>query len=776
MRGRNLDQTAILQNFPPKIPLNPPNPSRDRLLRESSPFPFQTNQYLKDKNKTEEYKQAPGRPLISVSNKNQKRVIIKPDGSKINMLKINRNPKGQPKRIQAPFATETPIYSARRVINKKPRIANEKEKANLNREKTGVKNLIQSENNETVSPRRFNNKKDQNINKNVFYEQNNELVIPPLPNQNVAVIQQTDFQNPNLPLIPSSRNRFKQSQFPKRIKQIDAIVKEHREILNKLINIVESKIPQKANESLIKINEFVEKPLNSLLSNTIQSYLSNFFEKNSMFEKIIGNSEQVMQNEYQQITDSLSEHKIMISQFANSMNAFESSHILNDSLNEVSRLNDKISFTVSDKLKAIENDEVLKSATAAHLKDNLELLKSSLTDEISSSITQTNNLIDNECQKISESIQSECAEKSKKIFDHLSSEIQNLSNSLNSAFTDFNETIDQTSESMKLSIEEFEKSLQEATDDIKDDREKVLSEMTEQLNTVLENSQKNFEIFRNETAKTVEEIIKKNTKENDEFMMKIENQYQAVKKNSIDVQKKFDNFISLVENERNLQICYFFDANRPSENPQNEQNQSVFKMDVNQMIRKEVAPEMALLSYSVECINSAESRLQHLESFLENTKTQFSSQYDSINNDLNEAAEKVENLKLLLNGDGNNTKSLSHIEKMIDKIEKKHKNPLNLAQNAELKALEQITQTAMEEKISIVSNKLNEINHQIDLIKLDMNQENELKSISDSDDKSKYNNGVGSSNSPKFFENSLVDNDDDYMNNYSDSYSDESAF
>lgn len=710
---RNLNQSEVLQ----KLPLNDPTNLRNRILNESSSFPFQSYQ-SNDVIDPPKSKQAVGNSLINISRNNQKKAIVRPDGSRTNARKVQRSLNQKSKRVQAPFATDTPpIVSARRNINKNPQKSKANQKFNINNEKSDMKNLIQFENIDINSPRRFTNESTKN---QIYQEVNNESILSTFPNSNIASIQQTEFKNADLPLFPSSRHVLKVSHFPKRIKRIESYMKEHEKILNELNDIIDSRIPQKTSESLSMIRELANKQLNNTLSNKIQSMLSDLFERNSTFDKFIDNSEQTILNECQQISDFLNEQKTMLSQFTNSINSFESSHILTDSINEVTRLNDKISFTISDKLKSVENDEVVKLTSSQHIQDNFELIKSALNDKINSSKSQVTFTIENEYQKLLEQIQSESADETKKICDHLSSEIQKLSNSLDSTISDFKETIEQTSISMNLSLEEFEKSLQEATDDITSESSEIKLDLSERLKNSKENSLKSFETFRDEIVTTVDAIQKQTIKNNDDLLLKIEEEYERIKQNSVDTQKKFDNFVALVENEKNIQLHHFFDANRPSEFNENDKIQSIFKIDTKKIIQNEVAPDMALLKYSIDCANSAESRIQELESALENSVSQIDTQIESINKNLDEATEKFEKLRMILSDDDkydSGVKSLSGIEKMIEIIEKRPKNAFNCAQKPEIKALGQITQVAFEDKIEKVCKMISEINNKIDQIK-----------------------------------------------------------
>lgn len=781
MRRQNQNQAEVLQNVSPVLPIDDSAAFRNRILQESSSFPFQNDQYGNDNIYSSSSKEAIGRPLINIANNNPKKAIIRPVGSKTNVRKIPRLAKQQAKRVQAPFATDTPpIISARRRINKNPYLNKANQKNCSSQGKSEIKTFNQIGDNEINSPRKFVNeiRNNQHSLNKTYQESDNESILQQFP-KNSSIIQKTNFQNAELPLFPSSINNLKYSQFPNRTKQIEAIVKEHRKILKQLTDIIESRIPQISNDSISKIKELVDKPLKNLLSNQIQTCLSGLFEKNSIFEKMIDNTENLFQSEYQQINDFLNGQKTMISQFTSSINSFESSHLLSDSMKDVSRVNDKISFTISEKLKSIENDEVLKLSSATHLKENFDFIRSSLDDKINSSMAQTIFTIDNEYQKLAEQIQFKSTDTTKKVCDQLSSEIQNLSNSIDSKFNEFNETIEQTSISMNLSLEEFEKSYQEAIDSIQDDNSKVNSNLNERLYSSIETTHKSFEMFRNEAKSTIDAIQSKTIENNDDFLQKIQEEYQNILRDNEDVQKKFDNFISFIENERNIQLRHFFDSNTPIQFDINDEKNSVFKMDPNKIIRNEVAPDLALLNYSIECVNSVENRIEKLETLLSTSVSKFESEFESINSNLNEATEKVEKLRGFLRDDDkydSDIKSLCGIEKMIEIIEKRPKNTFNCAQKTELMALEQITRVDFEEKLKRVSSVISEINSKIELLKREKierkDDENQLKNSNCSEKKSKKNRH-NEMTSFKYFEDSLKS-----QNNYSESddSSEESAF
>ncbi|OHT13471.1 hypothetical protein TRFO_16337 [Tritrichomonas foetus] len=719
-------------------------------VRKSSPLPFTRVNILNDnENKNVaiihnpnflNQKQAPSKSLLSI--KQSPRNIVKP----VKPPNLNR------RRIRAPFATDTPpIESPRR---KPPNIANKPISDNQNQKKVINEPFQNFEKNiPNKSPRKHKNIIKQ-LNE-IPESLNNELNLN-LNNDLNIIVKQTDFGQADLPIPPSSSRPFKISHFTKRISRIDEILIQHKLIMKKLNELITSKISKNCQNLSSVISETVEKPYNEIFSRIIPNMTGSLFERNSYLDIILDKYEKILQNDNFKINESLTEQKVLIGNFSNKLQTFFDSSQFNgqfnisEHINENHRLNDKIESTMKN-LADIENSVFIKSASTIHYKDELNHLKNSLDDQFHNFAQSIQTLNDTEFRKHSEKVGNEVIEN-KNFLRHYSNEVNQISDQISNKFTQLKEIINEETKSISEQTKLIEDDINKSIQKVNDESNSYQNNLNETLEKAIDNSQKNFEVFRNETVQTIETIKSQFNEQNENFLKRIEDEMEHVQKNPKDVYKKFDNFTYLIENEKNIQIRHFAETFIQSSNQKVDENiQTVVKTD------------MILFSKAVEKIDESEKRLNEIEERINQTQKNFSKFFDEVHENLALATQKIHEIN------ESNNNSFSEIEKKLTIIENKP-NKKDSALKPEIIAMFNISKTSFEEKYKNLQNLLQNAQNVYQKVKNEC-QNNCINNSSNNQKKTGTTKKViGIIETAHHFENPPVDlNHDDY-------YSDEDVF
>lgn len=503
-----------------------------------------------------------------------------------------------------------------------------------------------------------------------------------------STIVQTEFGSLLLPIRPISQNRIQPSLFPKRVSKFQEITKEHQKILSKLTamvnKITETSIPTFQQQ----LHEKVETHMNDLFSTQLQNNLSSLFEKNSNFESIIDHSENNMNRDYSSIKNAIDNYNTSIRQFLNSIDSFSNDNMIQSTHDEVTRLNEKISLTISNSLTKIENDEILKTASSIHLNDKFTRIIKSIDNDFetlqNTQDTVNNSMYTNLLAKIENVSQKEINQQS---FIQLPSAI----NSIDSSFFSSKESIDQINSALKETTEIFDHKLKESIETVSKENCERIDQISRKIDDEIGNTQKSLEIFRNEIIDTIQTIQKSSIKAKNELYQKIENEITVINKNSDDVQKKFDNFASLIENECNYQLSAFFDF---------QSSNRFIKFHPNELLNHEKVSFTSPLFQ----ISKIEFQIEKLEADLESAKSSCKSEIDHATQKLDLASEKLNELQNDFFQNPEN--SFIMIENFLSGIENKIFMGKNFAFKAEIKALETVSNDLAHEKAKMITQAL----------------------------------------------------------------------
>ena len=516
-------------------------------------------------------------------------------------------------------------------------------------------------------------------------------------NYNINVpIKQTEFGQLDLPLPPASGKGFDTSQLPNRLERIDTIVSQHKSILDKLAKYVNTNL-FKNSEIIMGYIYDVEKPMNSFVSSYLPKCAKKYSDQNSIFETQINSASKKIQNDTDSVQFYINDQKILVSQFSNTLQAFFDSQDLIKPRDEISRLLDKMDIT-QNQLENIENTQSSRTLAVQNLKDNIQSLQMEIDEKFDQLYQQIHLAKNNKLKNLYEEINNEIIEKSKVMFDNFQDGFVEFSNQNALNFIELKSNIDEIVKSINSSIEVMQTDIDDAIEKVNSESKDQINELNEAINQNIENSQKNFEVFREETISTIKAIQNQNMKTSDDFAMRIQNEMQHIQKNTSDVHKKFNNFISLVENERNIQNKHINDI---TDNISKEMDQKIYKS---------IELDMLLVQKASKDIDDIERRLDEAENSMGNMIKMFNSYSKKIYENLKEAKHDFKKINI------STKESLIRIERRVITMQNKY------STKSELFSLEKVIQDTINENFVKVSKIIQSAHSKVLKLKNDKSQ------------------------------------------------------
>lgn len=566
---------------------------------------------------------------------------------------------------QAPFATNTPVESPRRVQKK---VYKDNEKIYIPQEQAGSKLVFHE------------------------YGDNQPFQIPDfhpnVPFLNLNIGGQTDYSLAPIP-VPKIYNSL-QSQ----IKSIEAKKIESdvlAQSLNKLLNQCTEKTIPLVGSKITNLGSDLDK----LMAIDIPIQIKSRYEMMLNNEYQLNTNSSNMQKNLLNLTDEWTNFSNLYSQFDTFMNEFNitSKSTLIELIADKNRLGDKRD-QIATRLYDIENHGVDILEESHRMRNDAQLLTNQLTNDYSQLEQSINSVINTTSDEMTSQINGETH-----LMQHTGQQLSSLTEELNrkisATSTDLTSTISNLSVSLQEAFKALSSTLTEALDQTQNENQAYAEEISKTLTTLVGETEANFKALESETINTIKDI-KDNTEElNLIITSAIETENNIRAQNQESALTKFKDFKALIDFECQLQADHLTELNEK----RNELVDKFLKESFNVH-----TDDWHNLFRQNEMINETESKLDDLEFSLLKFEESISSGTKIIEQSIADTISSLSEVNMFIDS------NFSIIEERLSKLSVS-RNPNDQASKTELVALSSVYGSTNAEKIARAEEKLKQIKY-----------------------------------------------------------------